>query len=160
MSSNDKKIVGVIFLILFLCIAYDSIAIYQGEIPYPEECHAGKGSIICHFKNLVFEEGGYYGVAMLNVAFSLIFLVLAFLMFFDESYNQKNNVIGKSRADEQEFSILNNEKKPQTFEDILHGEEPTEEFLEDFIERSNAPKISDDELERQALEFKPDAEQK
>ena len=40
----------------------------------------------------------------------------------------------------------------QTISDILlNGEEPTEEFLEEFIVLSEAPPLSDEEFERQAL---------
>lgn len=41
----------------------------------------------------------------------------------------------------------------QTIEDVLvHGEEPTAEFLEEFGEVAGAPPVSDDELDRQAVE--------
>lgn len=41
----------------------------------------------------------------------------------------------------------------QTLDQVLvEGEEPTEEFLEDFNALREAPKVSDEELERQALE--------
>jgi hypothetical protein len=42
---------------------------------------------------------------------------------------------------------------PQTLQQVLvEGEEPTEEFIEAFAEAKNAPPVSDEELERQALE--------
>jgi hypothetical protein len=41
----------------------------------------------------------------------------------------------------------------QTLQQVLvEGEEPTGEFIEGFIEAENAPPVSDEELERQALE--------
>jgi hypothetical protein len=40
----------------------------------------------------------------------------------------------------------------QTVEDVLvHGEDPTEEFLDEWNELNNLPKLSDEEFERQAL---------
>jgi hypothetical protein len=47
------------------------------------------------------------------------------------------------------------EDKPreQSLHDVLvHGEEPTEAFLEDFRALEEAPEVSDEEMERQALE--------
>ena len=45
------------------------------------------------------------------------------------------------------------ERPKQTIEDVLvHGEEPTAEFLEEFGEVAGAPEVTDDELDRQALE--------
>ncbi|MDZ7862857.1 hypothetical protein [Acidovorax sp.] len=41
----------------------------------------------------------------------------------------------------------------QTIEQILvEGQEPTEEFLEEWIAGQDEPELSDEELERQALE--------
>lgn len=40
----------------------------------------------------------------------------------------------------------------QTIQDVLiDGEEPTEEFLEEWNALENAPELSDEEFERQAL---------
>jgi len=40
----------------------------------------------------------------------------------------------------------------QTVEDVIgHGEEPTEEFLQEMRALEDAPPMSDEELERQAL---------
>lgn len=42
--------------------------------------------------------------------------------------------------------------KKQTIEDVLvFGEEPTEEFLTEFVALNEAPPVPDEELERQAL---------
>ncbi|MBL8413029.1 MAG: hypothetical protein JNM42_01160 [Propionivibrio sp.] len=47
----------------------------------------------------------------------------------------------------------------QTISDILlNGEEPTEEFLEEFIVLSEVPPLSDEEFERQALSAPGDDE--
>jgi len=44
-------------------------------------------------------------------------------------------------------------KPRQTIEDVLvRGEEPTEEFVEEFVALENAEPVSDEELERQALQ--------
>jgi hypothetical protein len=40
----------------------------------------------------------------------------------------------------------------QTIEEVLNGEEPNEEFLEEFAALNEAQPLSDEELERQALE--------
>jgi hypothetical protein len=40
----------------------------------------------------------------------------------------------------------------QTIEDVLNGEEPSEEFLTELAELNEAQPLSDEELERQALE--------
>lgn len=43
-------------------------------------------------------------------------------------------------------------RRTQSVEDVLvHGEEPTDEFLEEWNEIQNAPELSDEELARQAL---------
>lgn len=44
----------------------------------------------------------------------------------------------------------------QSFEDILRGEEPTEEYLEEFRALSESEQISDDELTKLALASKAD----
>lgn len=41
---------------------------------------------------------------------------------------------------------------PQTLQEVLEGEEPTEEFLEEMQALENAPELSEEELARQALE--------
>lgn len=46
-------------------------------------------------------------------------------------------------------------QKKQTFEDILQGEEPTEEYIEEFNAINNSS-ISDADIERQAMVFKPE----
>lgn len=43
-----------------------------------------------------------------------------------------------------------NKTRPQTIQDISNGEEPTDEFLENFNTLRQTP-VSDEELERQAL---------
>jgi hypothetical protein len=40
---------------------------------------------------------------------------------------------------------------PQTLDDVLTGEEPTDEFLADLAALDGAPALSDEELARQAL---------
>jgi hypothetical protein len=40
----------------------------------------------------------------------------------------------------------------QTIEDVLNGEEPSEEFLTELAELNEEQPLSDEELERQALE--------
>ena len=43
-------------------------------------------------------------------------------------------------------------EKKQTINDVLvNGEEPTEEFLEEFVALNEAPAVSDEDLEQQAL---------
>ena len=45
------------------------------------------------------------------------------------------------------------DKRRQTLEDVLiTGEEPSDEFLDEWNELENAPDVSDEELARQALE--------
>lgn len=41
---------------------------------------------------------------------------------------------------------------PQTLDDVLDGEEPTEELLEEVDALEHAPPLSDEELAKQALE--------
>ena len=43
----------------------------------------------------------------------------------------------------------------QTLNDVLSGEEPTEEFLEDFRIANESDEISESELAQQALAIKP-----
>lgn len=43
-------------------------------------------------------------------------------------------------------------RRRQTLPDVLaHGEEPTEEFLEEFVALREAPPVSDEDLAEQAL---------
>lgn len=43
-------------------------------------------------------------------------------------------------------------QRRQTIDDVLvHGEEPSEEFLQEWNELNNLPEVSDDELAQQAL---------
>lgn len=44
------------------------------------------------------------------------------------------------------------EGKDQTLDDVLDGEEPTEELLEEIDALEHAPPLSEEELARQALE--------
>lgn len=41
--------------------------------------------------------------------------------------------------------------KRQTINDVFNGQEPTDEFLEELSALENAPALSDEEFERQAL---------
>ena len=41
---------------------------------------------------------------------------------------------------------------PQTLQEVLEGEEPTEEFLEEMQALEDAPELTEEELARQALE--------
>ncbi len=52
---------------------------------------------------------------------------------------------------------MSNKTKTQNINDILNGEEPTEEFLEEMYALSNSS-VSDSEIERQALAFKSENE--
>lgn len=49
-------------------------------------------------------------------------------------------------------------EQKQTLEDVLCGEEPTEEFLEEFRMLEEAENIPDKELERQAMAVKLEEE--
>ncbi len=50
-------------------------------------------------------------------------------------------------------TIAMEEMSPQTLEDVLlMGQDPTSEFVEEFKALNEAPPVSDEELERQALE--------
>jgi hypothetical protein len=43
-------------------------------------------------------------------------------------------------------------RRRQTIDDVvLHGEDPTKEFLDEWNELNNLPELSDEEFERQAL---------
>lgn len=60
---------------------------------------------------------------------------------------------GKSVNVEHQTSIDTNIPESQNINDILNnGEEPTAEFLEEMNALENAPPISDEEIEKQALE--------
>ena len=47
----------------------------------------------------------------------------------------------------------------QTLNDVLSGEEPTEEFLEDFRIANESDEISESELAQQALAIKPNIDE-
>lgn len=42
--------------------------------------------------------------------------------------------------------------REQTLQEVLEGEEPTEEFLEEMQALEDAPELTEEELARQALE--------
>jgi hypothetical protein len=51
-----------------------------------------------------------------------------------------------------ETSPLQAEDDPQTLQQVLEGEEPSEAFLEEMRALQDAPELADEELARQALE--------
>ena len=60
---------------------------------------------------------------------------------------------GKSANVENQTPAETNIPEPQNINDILNnGEEPTAEFLEEMNALENAPLLSDEEIEKQALE--------
>lgn len=63
------------------------------------------------------------------------------------------------KSDQMELKVEDLPTKKQTFEDVIYGEEPTQEFLEEFNAINNS-EISEEEVERQAMEFKPELEYK
>lgn len=67
-----------------------------------------------------------------------------FSSLLDQGSEQSRTLLA---AEDQEEK---NETQQQTIHDVLHGEEPTDEFLENFNTLRQTP-VSDEELERQAL---------
>ena len=67
-----------------------------------------------------------------------------FSSLLDQGSDQSKTLLS---AEEQEDG---NKARPQTIHDIFNGEEPTDEYLEEFNTLRQTP-VSDEELERQAL---------
>lgn len=83
MSNWERKILGVLVALLGAGMLHRSIQIIHGEIPYPTECHYKR--LFCELTNLIFEQGGYFTVGMINMAFSLFIIVLGIAFFTSEA---------------------------------------------------------------------------
>lgn len=69
---------------------------------------------------------------------------------------QNKPAMGAASLAEREPTEPERAGRPQTIEDVLvHGEEPTDEFLAEFAALEGAEALSEAELERQALQHPP-----
>lgn len=83
MSNWDKKIVGVLLILLGIGMAYYSAQVIHGEVPYPKDCHYKR--VFCGLENLIFEQGGYFAIGMVNMAFSLLTALIGYVAFTSEA---------------------------------------------------------------------------
>ena len=130
-------------------MAYHSFEIYSGLVSLPNDC-SGNRQLLCHLMNYLFEQGGYFAVAMINLGISLFVFVISTVLISDNTPISVSS--GMLPINTSEPLKLHNENKPQTINDVLiEGQEPTIEFLEELEALHNAPDLSDHELEKQAL---------
>jgi hypothetical protein len=75
-----------------------------------------------------------------------------FAAYLNGVANQNSSVAQESSARASGTLPQGGDPEPQTIQQVLlEGQEPTDEFLEQFIALNEAPELSDEELERQAL---------
>ena len=144
----EKVVIWAIFSVFLVAMLNYSFQIYSGEIPFPEEC-SGRGHWICDFGNLIFAQNGYAGVAMFHLALTVLVFVIVYVITAEE-----NKAVPEMNQN-QTIKMQRVATKPQTINNVLvEGEEPTDEFLEEFSALRNAEPLSDDELAKQALSYK------
>jgi hypothetical protein len=149
LSTQSKKPVGFLCLGLSIFLAYRSYEIFVGEVSLPYDC-SGKGRLICGFINIVFIQSGYFVVGMLTLASTVFTFLIAYVFLTDGSDVSKSS--RKLYVNSTKGMDKRVENKQQTLNDVLvDGQEPTAEFLEELNAVHNAPPLSDDELEKQAL---------
>ena len=83
MSNVDKKIAGILVILLSLGMIYHSIQIIHGEVSYPVECTRRR--LLCELTNFIFAQGGYFGIGMLHLAFSLFIFGCGYVLLVDKS---------------------------------------------------------------------------
>lgn len=75
-----------------------------------------------------------------------------FASYLDRLANRNADVVLGSSVQASCTLAQNVKAEPQTIQQVLgEGQEPTDEFVEEFKALSEAPELSDEELERQAL---------
>jgi hypothetical protein len=75
-----------------------------------------------------------------------------FASYLDRLANSKADVVLGSSVQASRTLAEKVKAEPQTIQQVLgEGQEPTDEFVEEFKALSEAPELSDEELERQAL---------
>jgi hypothetical protein len=75
-----------------------------------------------------------------------------FAAYLEGTANRKSNAVPESSA--QESNALAQEANPERqtiLQVLMEGQEPTDEFIEEFKAANELPELSDEELERQAL---------
>jgi hypothetical protein len=70
-----------------------------------------------------------------------------FASYLDGVANQRSNGAPETAG---QTSIARTPES-QTIDQVLEGQEPTDEFIDEFNALNEAPELSDEELERQAL---------
>lgn len=83
MSNVDKRIAGILVILLSLGMIYHSIEIIHGEVLYPVECTRRR--LFCELTNLIFAQGGYFGIGVLHLAFSAFILGCGYVLLVDKS---------------------------------------------------------------------------
>jgi hypothetical protein len=149
MNGQSKKPVGFFLLSVSIFLAYHSFKIYSGEVSLPYGC-TGRGQLFCEFVNIVFKQSGYFAVVMLTLGASIFVFVIAYALITSDTTISKSS----ERLPTKATKVLskNDDNNRQTLNDVLvDGQEPTTEFLEELNAVHNAPPLSDDELEKQAL---------
>ena len=74
-----------------------------------------------------------------------------FAAYLDGVANQRSNGAPEPAGQTSNARTPERTPEPQTIEQVLEGQEPTDEFIDEFNALNEAPELSDEELERQAL---------
>ena len=75
-----------------------------------------------------------------------------FTAYLNRVANRNSDVTPASIAPARGTLAQETEQERQTIQQVLvEGQEPTDEFIEEFTALNEAPELSDEELERQAL---------
>ena len=128
-------------------MGYKAFLIYSGIATFPTKC-TGRGSLFCKLADFIYAQFGLPAVFMATLAISVLLLIAAYFYLNPEKtidYTSQNNSISRD--------VVLSKDKPQYLNDVLvNGEEPTEAFLEEFSALENAKPITQNELEKQAMQ--------
>lgn len=148
----DKIVGGILLFVLGVFIVLYASQIFHGEADVATEvCASGKGSSICHLRNWIFTQYGAYGIGICYLLFGATTIGVAYYLVASSFKTKPNKYLETQTID----PVINSIEKPETLDDVLNGEEPSVAFLEELAALDSSPALSDEELERQALEQKP-----
>ncbi|PPD57152.1 MAG: hypothetical protein CTY10_00580 [Methylotenera sp.] len=147
----DKIVGGILLFVVGVFIVLYASQIFHGEANVAAEvCTSGKGSSICHLRNWIFTQYGAYGIGICYLLFGATTIGIAYYLVTSSFKTKPNKYLEIQTIDPVHKSL----QTPQTLDDVLSGEQPTDAFLEELAALDSSPALSDEELERQALEQK------
>ncbi|MBX9675317.1 MAG: hypothetical protein K2V71_01745 [Methylotenera sp.] len=148
----DKVVSGILFFVVGVFIVLHASQIFHGLANITTQiCTSGKGSSICHLRNWIFTQYGSFGIGICYLLFGATTIGVAYYLVVSSFKTKPNKYLETQTID----PVINSIEKPETLDDVLNGEEPTVAFLEELAVLDSSPALSDEELERQALEQKP-----